>query len=439
MKKWIALLLILVMTLSTAACGASQPAATETAGTVGTEAPPTEYLPYEGETLTVLSLSGEYADAARMIAPEFEAVTGAKVEVVDYPYETLHEQALLDLTSYIGTYDVINMDSRWDGEFAVYLEPLDDYVARDKYDMSVWIENVLANCGPWQDTLIGMPTSCAPNVFAYRTDLLPDGIPDTWQEYRRVLTSVNRPYEGTYGATVCRDDAQMGSLFNCVLWSMGGSWADEEWNVTISSLETRTALGHMYAMKNLYDPAGAQWTAEESIQAFLEGKAAVCETWPNWELLQKADDSAQSEIVGKWALDVIPHDKTGSTLMSAWDTAIAAASRNKDLAWEWIKMYTSYDCQNRFYDDFGIFSPRKAFWNQKKVSNLSAVREALDTANTVWRIPASIEAEANIGPIVNAYVSSQIYQETAVSRMKTALETALENAPPEEGIRNSNH
>ena len=192
-------------------------------------------------------------------------------------------------------------------------------------------------------------------------------------------------------------------------------------------------------MKNLYDPAGAQWTAEESIQAFLEGKAAVCETWPNWELLQKADDSAQSEIVGKWALDVIPHDKTGSTLMSAWDTAIAAASRNKDLAWEWIKMYTSYDCQNRFYDDFGIFSPRKAFWNQKKVSNLSAVREALDTANTVWRIPASIEAEANIGPIVNAYVSSQIYQETAVSRMKTALETALENAPPEEGIRNSNH
>ena len=39
MKKWIALLLILVMTLSTAACGASQPAATETAGTVGTEAP----------------------------------------------------------------------------------------------------------------------------------------------------------------------------------------------------------------------------------------------------------------------------------------------------------------------------------------------------------------------------------------------------------------
>lgn len=143
--------------------------------------------------------------------------------------------------------------------------------------------------------------------------------------------------------------------------------------------------------------------------------------------------------MGKWALDVIPHEKTGSTLMSAWDAAIAAGSQNKDLAWEWIKMYTSYDNQNRFYDAFSIFSPRKAFWEQDKVSNLSAVREALDTANTVWRIPASVEAEANIGTIVNSYFSNQIYQETAVSRMKTALETALENAPPEEGTRNSNH
>ena len=92
MKKLLALLLVLVMVFSMTACGGSQaPAPKNDAKADG--------LPYAGQTLTVLYMSGVYADAARSMAAEFEAATGAKVEVVDYPYLTLHEKALLDLTS----------------------------------------------------------------------------------------------------------------------------------------------------------------------------------------------------------------------------------------------------------------------------------------------------------------------------------------------------
>ncbi|MFR0962657.1 MAG: hypothetical protein ACLSGB_12935 [Dorea sp.] len=37
----------------------------------------------------------------------------------------------------------------------------------------------------------------------------------------------------------------------------------------------------------------------------------------------------------------MPYDKTGTTLLSAWDVSIPAASKNQELAWEWVKMYTS--------------------------------------------------------------------------------------------------
>lgn len=429
MKKTLALLLTLAVMLSLVACG----------GTPAPAGSDTEGKTFEGETLTVLYMSGVYADAARAMVPEFEAATGAKVEVVDYPYLTLHEKALLDLTSGVGSYDVIDVASQWDGEFAPFLEPLTDYIARDNYDMSVWIDNVLANCGDWQGTIIGIPNASTPQTFAYRTDLLPNGIPDTWEEYRKALAEVNDPDNGLYGVTVSEVAGQLGGVFDYVLWSMGGNWADEDWNITIDCPETRAALEHLYALKDVSDPANLAWGVDESIQAFLDGRAAVCETWPSLGIVQKADDPAQSKIAGKWALDVLPHEKTGLTLLSAWDVAISAGSEHKDLAWEWIKMYTDYDMQNKFHDEFGILSPRKAFWEQDKMANQKAVRDALDTANMWWRIPASVEADSMINTIVGSYLSDQINLDEAVKQLDEALKAALVNSPPEAGIKNYNH
>lgn len=440
MKKLISATLALALTLSLAACGGgggggqgSTPNNPGAASSGGSD------KPFAGQTLTVLYMSGVYADAARAMVPEFEEATGAKVEVVDFPYLTLHEKALLDLTSQTGSYDVIDVASQWDGEFAPFMEPLDSYIERDNYDMSVWIENVLANCGEWQGTIVGIPNASTPQTFAYRTDLLPDGIPDTWEGYREALAQVNDPANGLYGVTVSEVSGQLGGVFDYVLWSMGGNWADEDWNITIDSPETRAALEHLYAIKDYSDPSNLAWGVDESIQAFLDGRAAVCETWPSLGVVQNADDPAKSKIVGNWALDVLPFEKTGLTLLSAWDVSINASSENKDLAWEWIKMYTDYDMQNRFHDEFGILSPRKAFWDQDKMANQKAVRDALDTANMWWRIPASVEADTCINSAVGAYLSDQIDLETCVKQLTDGLTAALSSNPPEDGIKNYNH
>lgn len=436
MKKLLSLLLALAMVLSMAACGTSEPAPTEAPKV---EVPPTEYLPFEGDTLTVLCLSGAQADAARSMTAEFEAVTGAKVEVIDYSYEELHEQVLLDLTSYIGAYDVITIDSQWDGEFAPYLVPLEAYISRDDYDMSVWIDNVLANCGQWQGTVLGIPTSCCADVFAYRTDLLPNGIPETLNEYRRVLTSINKPSSGVYGIAVSKAEDQLVDMFNRLLWSLGGSWADEDWNVTVNCAETRSAMNHLNAARTLSDTACGTWTEEDALQAFLDGNAAVCETFCVQDLLQKGNDPEQSQIAGNWALGQIPREKTGITTMTAWDAVIPVSARDKDLAWEWIKLYTSYDMQNRFYDEFQLFSPRKAFWEQEKTESLSVIREALDYANSSWRISAFAEVKATHSSNLASFLSRYLSQETVVRRLESEMKAILEQLPPAEGDKNYNH
>lgn len=423
MKKFISAALVPLMLLTLVSCGSK------------------EEKPYKDQSLTVLYMSGVYADAAHLIVDEFEEATGATVNVVELPYQALHDQGLEDMITAGGAYDVIDVPSQWDGEFAPYLESLEPYIQQDEYDKTVWIDNVLANCGEWQGDIIGIPNANTPQVFAYRTDLLPDGIPDTWDEYLAVLEQVNDPASGLYGATVSEWSALLSSAFDYVLWSMGGNWADEDWNVTIDSAETRAALEFLYKLKDFSDPDNLNWDVYESTRAFLNGNAAVCQSWPTMGLTQNGDNPEESQVVGKWALDMIPHDKTGITLLSAWDVAIPAGSQNKELAWEWIKMYTSYENQNRFYDELGILSPRKEFWEQNKIkeAGLYPLREALDTANMWWRIPASAAADTLIDSVARDYLLDEIDLETAVSQMDEGLKAVLENNPPEEGIKNYNH
>ena len=206
--------------------------------------------PYAGQTLSVLYMSSVYADAAKSMVAEFEEKTGAKVEVVDFPYTTLHEKALLDLTSGTGSYDVIDVASQWDGQFAPYMTDLSSYIEKDGYKMDEFIEKVLENSGTWQGVTTGIPNASTPQLFAYRTDLLPDGLPETWKEYRELAKANTKPDEGLYGISVSATTGQLGGVFDYVLWSMGGSWADEDWNVTIDSPETREALKHLKAIQD---------------------------------------------------------------------------------------------------------------------------------------------------------------------------------------------
>ena len=73
------------------------------------------------------------------------------------------------------------------------------------------------------------------------------------------------------------------------------------------------------------------------------------------------------------------------------------------------------------------------------MANLSAVREGLDYANMWWRVPASVEADSMINTIVGSYLSDQIDLEETVKQLDDALTAALQNSPPEEGIKNYNH
>ena len=156
---------------------------------------------------------------------------------------------------------------------------------------------------------------------------------------------LNNPSKNFYALAIPGVKEQLRGLWMMVQWSLGGRWADADWNLAIDSLETRRALEITKKWIKFADPAAPAWGLGESDAAFLHGNAAIAFSWPTLGIAPNGDNPAKSKIVGKWAIAPIPYAKNGVTVLSSWDIGIPKASKNKDVAWEWIKFYTSKEKQ----------------------------------------------------------------------------------------------
>ena len=80
-----------------------------------------------------------------------------------------------------------------------------------------------------------------------------------------------------------------------------------------------------------------------------------------------------------------------------------------------------------------------AVWEQDSVksSNMYQVKEYLSGSVIWWRIPASEEARAEISNALHSYMSGDADVDTCLEMMQSGVEMALENNPPEEGLKNT--
>jgi len=394
--------------------------------------------PYAGQKITALYFSATYADAAKKYVPEFKEKTGIELQVVDYPYLNLYEKMGIALSTGDTTYDVVTPACQWDGEFEPFLVDLKPYIERDNWDAEDIFPGLWEQSGKWAGTIMGIPFSNTPQILAYRTDLLKE-IPNTWDELFGMLDKVHDPQKGFYGMAVPGVKEQLSGLWMCVHWSLGGTWADKNWNVTIDSPETREALRIVKRWFDYADPAAPSWGLPESDAAFLDGRAAVALSWPTLGICPYGDNPEKSKVVGKWALAPLPFEKTGLTNLSSWDIGIPKAAKYKDAAWEWIKFYTSKEKQLQNFVEYSILPSRKSVWEKPEVmqSKLYPHKEASDRGSLIWwRIPAGTMAETVIRDAVSNFITGQWDMEKAISFMDEGLRKILSDYPPPEGVEN---
>jgi len=315
---------------------------------------------FVGQTITVATRTGDFADALNEAARYFEAVTGANIVVQSFPAGTDEERIQLDLST-SRTFDVVlmpivNMNSFAESGFLQPLQPFIDSIADPNLDLEDFIPAVLDLYGRFNGELYAFPFKPDAQVLFYRRDLFEDEqiradfqtqtgreltVPTTNEEMLEVARfftrSINENSPVDYGFM------SMGSFTNSrAIWmnrqgQSGATVIDENLNPALDNEGTRNAL---YTLVQLQNYTSSQWTElgwNEANTMFLSGQAAMMEQWPG---LSAGIDGENSVVSGKVGFAVTPG---GSPVLGGWSIGITSHTDEAELAYKFIEFVTSRD------------------------------------------------------------------------------------------------
>ena len=310
---------------------------------------------FAGRTLNLLIIQ-PHVVTGKKIAEDFEKLTGAKVNVTAVPYDQVSVKATLDFQSGAGEFDVIDYFYTYKGQLAEdgVIEDVTDLIEKDKAEIQPddFIQTIYDQYTLHDGRRYGLPYDGDSHLLFYNKELFHRyGLkpPTTWDEYNenaKVITAAESR-NGIYGAAVlgAKIPVIILSTYANRLTGFGGNFLKADGTSALDSTEAVEALKSLLASAPHALPTPLETRFEEGLPAFLSGKAAQIDFWT--DLGGYAQDPKGSKIVDKWGVTRIPVGGANKTPRLAFNAgfgfAITSGSKNKDVAWELIKLATSKD------------------------------------------------------------------------------------------------
>ena len=174
-------------------------------------------MSFEGVEISVVTFTGpQIAEPLKRRAPDFEALTGAKVTVDDsIPFADLYQRILTDIATGTNSYDAFVFAPQWMGDYIVpgFMEDLTDRIAADEgiqwEDVGPFFRDFSAT---YDGRIWTIPLDGDFHVMYYRKDILAEaGLepPRTLDEYLAVAealhgTDMNGDGEADYGSCISK-------------------------------------------------------------------------------------------------------------------------------------------------------------------------------------------------------------------------------------------
>ncbi len=207
---WLVVVAVLALVLSACAAPAAPPA--QEGAAEGDQ-------PFAGQTVVVVTQTGRsIGGPVEDFAPDWEAMTGANVELQQFAFGELFEKMITSFDTGAIDYDMLIFPADWAGDFMApgYLEPITDDIlaALEPEDIiPLYGERITA----WGDTVYALPYDGDAHMLYYRKDLVnpespfaadfeaeygyPLDEPQTWSQYYDMAEFFNGKEVETAGTT----------------------------------------------------------------------------------------------------------------------------------------------------------------------------------------------------------------------------------------------
>lgn len=166
--------------------------------TVGMGTTAAQDKPYEGVTVRILSFDGPaVTEPLLRRGPDFEALTGAKIEVTTVPFADLFNKIQTDQATGTNSYDAFILAPQWHADLIIpgYLEDITDRVNNDAEiqwdDIGPFFRNFIST---YEGKIYTIPLDGDLHTVYYRTDVFEENNltpPTTWEDYLTVAAALN--------------------------------------------------------------------------------------------------------------------------------------------------------------------------------------------------------------------------------------------------------
>lgn len=335
-----------------------------------------------------------FQEAVKTIWDAFCLETGCnlKLEAIPLELNALYEATLGSKQGLKnGDWDVIHINTDWITE-AYYnqaLEDLEPWIRSNPPEdyPHAWSQALLG-LQTFDNQILGLPFHDGPECLIYRTDLFQDKNeqeaykkqfnkelkpPKTWEEFHQIAQFFYRPEKNLYGSIFALFPDGHNSVFDfsIQLWAHGGSLLNENDKVYIKTPEAKKAMQvyrNILKDKTAVHPKSKTFDSVQAGMAFAKGEVAMMVNWFGFASMSEV--ISESKVKEKVDVAQIPSGAEGKgvSLCVYWLYAIAKGSKNKQLAYDFLKFATSAK-NDKLLTLTGGIGCRKSTWFDDEVNN----------------------------------------------------------------------
>ncbi|MFB3816719.1 MAG: ABC transporter substrate-binding protein [Candidatus Methylomirabilales bacterium] len=374
---------------------------------------------FAGQRLTIGLNKHPYTESLLPLIPEFEALTGIKVDYLILPENEYGSKLTADLSQQRGEFTVIMAGAmrNWAYVTPGWMVPLDDFLKNPKLTDPAWYKvedffpsliaanrwNGTVGGGTGQGPLWSIPVMAESYILPYRKDLFDQykiKVPTTYEELAEAARLVKR-HAGIDGV-VARGTANFPTIATGYLSGIksytDGKWAELDEKLNAQFHDPRAVKFTQIWTDMLRESGPANWanmTWYDAMETFAAGQAGM---YPDCDFFAATyEDPKKSKIAGKVGYALLPAGPGGKTYsgLFTWALGMSKATKNKEAAWYFIQWATSPRTLLNATIEFRNYNPtRISVMNHpetKKVMGgwgngtyLPVVQKNLETARIAW-------------------------------------------------------
>jgi multiple sugar transport system substrate-binding protein len=286
---------------------------------------------FSGVEVNLLTFNGpQVAEPLQRRAPDFEKLTGAKINVVAVAFQEIYDKAILDLSTNTNSYDAFVFNPQWLGDFVGpgYLEDISGRVDGDTVlnwqDVGPFFRDFNATYGGKVYTI---PLDGDFHMVYYRSDLIQTP-PATWEEYLTVAAAnhgkdLNGDGEADYGSCIAKKKGQQsfwwiisvaGGLLQAKGTEEGAFFDTTNMNPLFNNDALKKALETYKKTMDYGPPDESNLGVGDTRGLFNTGRCALSMDWGDIGTL--ALDPATSTV----------QDKVGAVITPGWKEVLDRAT-----------------------------------------------------------------------------------------------------------------